>query len=116
MVDAKSESFFTFVDERSSRLVVFFFVAGGSSITTRLSSSGVHFAVDNDVDRFFSDLIFTCVGEVVGEVFCRLVGVVNDSYKRLLFSDAEDVGEDKGGEVDVEDVYGVVFVDIKSKL
>lgn len=35
MVDAKSESFFTVVDERSSRLVDRFFVAGGStSITT----------------------------------------------------------------------------------
>ena len=33
LVDAKSESFFTFVDERSSRLAGGFFVAGGSSAT-----------------------------------------------------------------------------------
>ena len=118
MVDAKSESFFTFVDERSSRLAGVFFVAGGSSTTTtRLSSLRVYFSVDGDVDKSFSDLIFVFVGEDMGEVFCRLVVVVSDSYRRLL-SEAEDVDEDadEGEEVGVEDVYCVVFVDIKSKL
>ena len=116
MVDAKSESFFIFVD-RSSHLAGVFFVAGGSSATTtRLSSLRVHFSVD-DVDKSFSDLIFVFVGEDMGEVFCRLVVVVSDSYRRLL-SEAEDVDEDadEGEEVGVEDVYCVVFVDIKSKL
>ena len=68
MVDAKSESIFTFVDELSW----FFFVAGGSSTTittTRLSSLRVHFSVDGDVDKSFSDLIFVFVGEDMGEVF-----------------------------------------------
>ena len=70
LVDAKSESFFTFVDERSSRLAGVFFVAGGSSTTTtRLSSLRVYFSVDGDVDKSFSDLIFVFVGEDMGEVF-----------------------------------------------
>ena len=118
LVDAKSESFFIFVD-RSSHLAGVFFVAGGSSTTiTILSSLRVHFSVDSDVDKSFSDLIFVFVWEGMGEVFCRLVVVVSDSYRRLLFSEAEDVGEDadEGEEVGVEDVYCVVFVDIKSKL
>ena len=51
-----------------------------------------------------------------------MVVVVSDSYRRLLFSEAKDVDEnvdedaDEGEEVGVEDVYCVVFVDIKSKL
>ena len=119
LVDAKSESFFIFVD-RSSHLAGVFFVAGGSSTTITILSSlrGVHFSVDSDVDKSFSDLIFVFVWEGMGEVFCRLVVVVSDSYRRLLFSEAEDVDEDadEGEEVGVEDVYCVVFVDIKSKL
>jgi len=119
LVDAKSESFFTFVDERSSRLAGGFFVAGGSSATTtRLSSLRVHFSVD-DVDKSFSDLIFVFVGEGYGKGFLSFVVVISDSYKRLLFSAAGDVDEsaDEGEEVGVEDVYCVgVFVDIKSKL
>ena len=77
----------------------------------------VHFSVDGDVDKSFSDLIFVFVGEDMGEVFCRLVVVVSDSYRRL-FSETKDVDEDadEGEEVGVEDVYCVVFVDIKSKL
>ena len=56
----------------------------------------MHFSVDDDVDKPFSDL------------FCRLVVVVSDSYRRLLFPEVEDVDEEEG----IEDVYWVVFVDI----
>ena len=61
----------------------------------------MHFSVDHDVDKSFSDLIFVFVGEGMGEVFCRLLVVVSDSYRRLLFSGVEDVDEKEG----VEDVY-----------
>ena len=82
LVDAKSESFFTFVDERSSRLAGVFFIAGGSSATTtRLSSLRVHFSVD-DVDKSFSDLIFVFVGEDMGEVFCRLLVIRIEDFSQ----------------------------------
>ena len=51
----------------------------------------------------------------MGEAFCRLVVIVSVSYRRLLFSEAEE-DANEGEKVGVEDVYCVVFVDIKSKL